>query len=44
MTRFNLFAGWTRTLALAAAVLVGTVAYAQAPQPEPDDLFDDIYA
>ena len=37
MTRFNLFAGWTRTLALATALLAGTVAYAQAPQPEPDD-------
>ena len=37
MTRFNLFAGWTRTLALATALLAGMAAYAQAPQPEPDD-------
>src|SRR6478672_8789074 len=37
MARVNLFAGWSRTLALVAALLAGTAAYAQAPQPEPDD-------
>ena len=37
MPRFNLLTGWSRMLALATALLAGTLAYAQAPQPEPDD-------
>src|SRR6478752_6401927 len=37
MTRRNVLPAWKHLLAFAAAVLTGTLAYAQAPQPAPDD-------
>src|SRR6185312_8774559 len=37
MTRPNVLSTWTRWLAIAAALLSGTIAYAQAPEPAPDD-------
>jgi hypothetical protein len=37
MTRTNALPAWTRLVALFAAFFAGTIAYAQAPQPEPDD-------
>ena len=37
MTRRNVLPAWKHLLAIAAAVLTGTLAYAQAPQPAPDD-------
>src|SRR6476620_11442187 len=37
MTRTNALPAWTRLVALFAALFAGTIAYAQAPQPEGDD-------
>ena len=37
MIGMNTLSSWSRVLAIAAAMLVGTIASAQAPSPEPDD-------
>ncbi|HKP65576.1 MAG TPA: DUF6600 domain-containing protein, partial [Casimicrobiaceae bacterium] len=37
MTRTDAMPAWTRFVALVMALIVSTFAYAQAPQPEPDD-------
>jgi hypothetical protein len=37
MIRANVFSMWRPLLAVAAAVLYGTLAYAQAPEAAPDD-------